>query len=50
MLTTIPDFVIQYGNLAVLIWIAFEVRDVRREFKQHLNLHHDVRPRRGSGA
>jgi len=29
-----------FGQFGVLVWLAFEVRDLRRTFSSHLRIHH----------
>lgn len=36
----IPGWIASYGQLGVMLWMVFEVRDLRRWFISHLTMHH----------
>jgi hypothetical protein len=42
----LPSWIAQYGQLGVMLWMVFEIRDMRRWFASHLETHH-AQPKAG---
>ena len=42
----LPAWVGQFGQIGVLLWMIFEVRDIRRWLNAHIEIHHPPMNRR----
>lgn len=39
----LPGWIASYGQLGVMVWIVFEMRDLKRELKSHVTIYHTDR-------
>lgn len=39
-MSDMPAWIASYGQLGAMVWLVFEVRDMRRWFKTHIDIYH----------
>jgi hypothetical protein len=42
-MSELPGWIAQYGQLGVMVWIVFEVRDLKRALHSHVLIYHEDR-------